>query len=81
MGRFRFMEQILKIISFIVGAVISVLILCDKDNKESSSHVKYKEVVIFKEKQLEKGCLPIFVQPTDSDKLNFMKKNISHLKI
>lgn len=73
MGRFRFMEQILKIISFIVGAVISVLIFCDKDNKESSSHVKYKEVVIFKEKQLEKGCLPIFVQPTDSDKLNFMK--------
>ena len=42
MGRFRFMEQILKIISFIVGAVISVLIFCDKDNKESSSHVKYK---------------------------------------
>ena len=54
MGRFRFMEQILKIISFIVGAVISVLIFCDKDNKESSSHVKYKEVVIFKEKQLER---------------------------
>ena len=73
MGRFRFMEHILEIISFIVGAVISVLIFYGKDNKESSSHVKYKNVIVFKEKQLEKGCLAIFVQPTDSDKLNFMK--------
>ena len=54
------MEQILEIISFIVGAVISVLIFYGKDNKESSSHVKYKNVIVFKEKQLEKDSFPRF---------------------
>lgn len=91
------MEQIWKIISFVVGAVISILmfrcnnyakecnenflsycrvhlIFCKEKNRVIYHHVKYKDSIIFKEKQLEEGRLPIFVQPADSDKINFMMR-------
>ena len=79
------MERFSKIISFIIGVTVSLLIFNYNNNGVNYSHVKYKDSIIFKEKQLEEGCLPLFVQPVDSDKLNLMnskdKKSFEDLMI
>ena len=77
--------KLYKIISFIIGVTVSLLIFNYNNNGVNYSHVKYKDSIIFKEKQLEEGCLPLFVQPVDSDKLNLMnskdKKSFEDLMI
>ena len=79
------MELFSKIISFIIGVTVSLLIFNYNNNGVNYSHVEYKDSIIFKEKQLEEGRLPLFVQPVDSDKLDFMnskdKKSFEDLMI
>lgn len=64
MGNFKY---------FGAGLILSFLISFLWKHEKTKCIVEYKDSVVFIEKQIPKNVIPLFIQPRDSDKTNFVK--------
>lgn len=70
MGNFKY---------FWAGLILSFLISFLWKHEKTKCIVEYKDSVVFIERQIPKNVIPLFIQPRDSDKTNFVKyKDESH---
>lgn len=65
-----------KIFCFIVGSVCSFFVFLYGHPQKTTYKIDYNVKIRFKEKKIPEGVIPLFIQPLDSDKTNFiMYKN------
>lgn len=60
-------------IFFFIGLILSFFIILLFNNECVKYDVEYRYKFTFKEKQIPQNIIPLFIQPTDSDKINFIK--------
>lgn len=70
---------------FIFGIILSFFLSFLWNHDRRTYDIKYKESVAFHEKKVPKGFIPLFIQPTGTDRKNFItyrnKKYFTNLMI